>query len=238
MAKPDRAQTSHGFKERFRTAPAGRWHLADYDFSHPHFDTDWRRERVRWLDDQRGLHLEVQPKHARGAAAAGNRFEGASLRRLSTTGFGRYETIMQSSQGAGLVSGLFLYTGPYYGTRHDEIDIEFLGRNTRSMQASWFVDGRLETRQIPLGFDASARARRYAFEWWPDRLRWFVEGQQVLEVTRAQAALPEVPGYLYLNLWAAAPALGNWAGHTTARTAGVTRVRAVGFTPLSELSIT
>ena len=125
MAKPDRAQTSHGFKERFRTAPNGRWHLADYDFSHPHFDTDWRRERVRWFRDQRGLHLEVQPKHARGAAAAGNRFEGASLRRLSTTGFGRYETIMQPSQGAGLVSGFFLYSGPYFARAMTKLILNF-----------------------------------------------------------------------------------------------------------------
>lgn len=229
------AERTSAFHDPFETLDAGRWHVADYDFDHPHFDTDWRRRQVQHEGPASRLALVIAPR-AMATPARRNRFEGASLRRRETTGFGRYEAEIKPARGAGLVTGFFLYTGPYYGTRHDEIDVEFLGRNTRMMQASWFVDGALQTRQIPLGFDAAAQPRRYAFEWWPDRLRWFVGAQLVFEVTRRQAQLPEVPGYLYLNLWAAAPSLANWAGRAAPQARGKAQINAVRFTPLADLN--
>ena len=36
---------------------------------------------------------------------------------------------MQPGRGSGLVTALFTYTGPYAGDPHDEIDIEFLGKD-------------------------------------------------------------------------------------------------------------
>ena len=229
------AEQTSAFHDPFETLDEGRWHVADYDFDHPHFDTDWRRRQVQHEGSASRLALVIAPR-AGASLAPRNRFEGASLRRRETSGFGRYEADIKPARGAGLVTGFFLYTGPYYGTRHDEIDIEFLGKNTRMMQASWFVDGALQTRQIPLGFDAAAQSRRYAFEWWPDRLRWFVGAQMVFEVTREQAQLPEVPGHLYLNLWAAAPSLANWAGRASPQTRGKARINAVRFTPLADLN--
>lgn len=229
------AEQASAFHDPFETLDSRRWHVADYDFDHPHFDTDWRRRQVQHEGSASRLALVIAPSAAPPPARR-NRFEGASLRRRETSGFGRYEAHIKPARGAGLVTGFFLYTGPYYGTRHDEIDIEFLGRNTRIMQVSWFVDGVLQTRQIPLGFDAAARPRRYAFEWWPDRLRWFVGAQLVFEVTRRQAHLPEVPGYLYLNLWAAAPSLADWAGRASPQTRGKARINEVQFTPLADLN--
>lgn len=230
-----RAEQTSAFHDPFETLDEGRWHLADYDFDHPHFDTDWRRRQVQHEGSASRLALVIAPR-AGASLARRNHFEGASLRRRETSGFGRYEADIKPARGAGLVTGFFLYTGPYYGTRHDEIDIEFLGKNTRMMQASWFVDGALQTRQIPLGFDAAAQSRRYAFEWWPDRLRWFVGAQMVFEVTRRQAQLPAVPGYLYLNLWAAAPSLANWAGRASPQTRGKAQISEVRFTPLADLN--
>jgi len=216
-----------GFTERFDPPNRRNWHIADYQFSHPDFDTDWKRRNVRFST---GATLRLRPqKHQ------DNGFTGGSLRRTATSHFGRYEALMQPARGAGLVTGFFTYTGPYYGTRHDEIDIEFLGRDTRKLHLSWWVDGALSSHVVPLDFDAADSPRLYAFEWHPDRLRWFVEGRLVHEVRAETSAIPAVPSYLFFNLWAADQRLQGWAGQTAEGTTAQARILSVTFTPLQDL---
>jgi len=216
-----------GFTERFDPPSRRSWHIADYQFSHPDFDTDWKRRNVRI---SAGATLRLRPQKYQD-----NGFTGGSLRRTVTTHFGRYEALMQPARGAGVVTGFFTYTGPYYGTRHDEIDIEFLGRDTRKLHLSWWVDGVLNSHVVPLGFDAADGPRLYAFEWHPDRLRWFVEGRLVHEVRAETSAIPAVPSYLFFNLWAADQRLQGWAGRTAEGTRAQARILSVTFTPLQDL---
>lgn len=212
------------FQEAFHRIDAGKWAVAEYDFSHPGFDTDWRRERV--VADN-GVELSLRP-----VSGQSNGFEGGSLRRLVRSGFGRYEAMIQPARGSGVVTGFFLYTGSYYGTRHDEIDVEFLGRDTTRLHAAWFVDGQLQNRFVDLGFDAADRPRRYAFEWSETSLRWYVEDSLVLEITERDARLPKVPGYLFLNLWAADNSIANWSGKTVPGHTARAVFDWVRFTPL------
>ncbi|WP_165929170.1 family 16 glycosylhydrolase [Shimia isoporae] len=216
-----------GFEELFRVPPTNDWHVADYDFSHPHFDTDWSRKQVH-LDD--GVQLSLSPK-----STGKNGFAGASIRRTATTHYGRYEVEMQPARGEGVITGFFTYTGRYYGTRHDEIDIEFLGKDTTKLHVAWFVDGVLNNRFIDLGFDAAEKPRAYAFEWLPDRIRWYAEDTLIFEVTSADARLPEVPGFLFANIWAASPALDTWSGTPAPTTNADAFVGAIRFIPLSDL---
>ncbi|WP_321830042.1 family 16 glycosylhydrolase [Thalassovita sp.] len=218
---------NEGFTERFDPPNRHDWHIADYQFSHPDFDTDWERRNVRI---SAGATLRLRPQKNQD-----NGFAGASLRRTATSHFGRYEALMQPARGAGVVTGFFTYTGPYYGTRHDEIDIEFLGKDTRKLHLSWWVDGALNSHVVPLGFDAADGPRLYAFEWHPDRLRWFVEGRLLHEVRAESSALPAVPSYLFFNLWAADQRLQGWAGQTAEGTTAQARILSVTFTPLQDL---
>lgn len=213
------------FGDVFLQIDDGKWAVADYDFSHPGFDTDWRRARVVAGD---GVTLGLKPVKGRR-----NGFEGGSLRRLVRSGFGRYEAMIQPARGSGVVTGFFLYTGAYYGTRHDEIDVEFLGRDTTRLHAAWFVDGQLQNRFVDLGFDAADRPRHYAFEWSATALRWFVEDKLVLEITEQDARLPKVPGYLFLNLWAADKSIASWSGETVPDHAAKAVFDWVRFTPFS-----
>jgi beta-glucanase (GH16 family) len=202
------------------------WHVAHYEFDHPSFDTDWRRDQLRVAE---GLTLKLDPQ-----TGGLNRFAGASIRRETPSHYGRYEVELQAARGAGVVTGFFTYTGPHYGTRHDEIDIEFLGRNTRQMHVAWFVDGKLTNHFIDLGFDAADRPRRYAFEWWPDRLAWFAEGKMIFEHHARDGAIPTVPGRLFANLWAADPSIAIWAGTVDPDTSGEAQVKTIRFAPYSE----
>lgn len=219
------AEGEGAFVDAFKDTALSNWHLADYDFTHPKFDTDWRRTQVR-LDQ--GLYLKLSSK-----SGAANRFDGASIRRLGVTHYGRYEVVMQPVRGEGIVTGFFTYSGPYYGTRHDEIDIEFLGRDTTQMHVAWFVDGVLNNRFIDLGFDAADRPRAYAFEWRAEGIRWFVEDRLVFEVDHQSGPLPQVPGHLFANIWAVDPELDSWAGTPRHRDSRAAYVREVSFEPFA-----
>lgn len=221
----------HGFADRFGRIDTALWHIAHYDFSHPAFDTDWREENVR--TGAQGLTLSLQPQ-----ASGANRFAGASLRRHAPSGYGRYEVDMRAARGAGLVTGFFTYTGPAYGSRHDEIDIEILGHSPDVLHAAWFVDGTLQSRSIPLGFDASRGFHHYAFEWHPAHISWQVDGQEVLRIERSAGhRLPEVPGRLFANLWAADPSLSAWAGTARPETRARAVIRCMAYTPRQSAAV-
>lgn len=198
------------------------WHVAEYDFDHHAFDTDWRRAQVRLAD---GLELHLTPHDGL------NRFVGGSVRREEPTHYGRYEVVMQPAKGDGLVTGFFTYTGPHYGTRHDEIDIEFLGKDTTQMHVAWFVDGEITNKFIDLGFDAADRPRAYAFEWRPEGLRWYAEGRLIFEHHTRDGAIPTVPGRLFANLWAADPSVAVWSGKVKPGTRAQAKVLSVRFIP-------
>ncbi|MDO6731975.1 family 16 glycosylhydrolase [Marinovum sp. 2_MG-2023] len=215
------------FKEDFSTI-SDDWHVAHYDFSHPAFDTDWRRAQVQ---TDGGLLLKLSPQ-----AGDGNRFIGGSIRRNKATQYGRYEVVMRAARGEGLVTGFFTYSGPHYGTRHDEIDIEFLGKDTTKMHVAWFVDGELTNKFIDLGFDAAERERAFAFEWQPDQLRWYSEGKLIFEHHARDGKIPEVPGRLFVNLWAAHPSISEWAGTTPAKISAQARVQEVQFRPFDTVN--
>ncbi|WP_412555373.1 family 16 glycosylhydrolase [Shimia sp. MIT1388] len=217
-----------GFSERFDRAQPKGWQVAHYAFSHPAFDTDWSRDNLRF---EQGLHFSLTPQKA-----AKNRFLGASIRRQARSHYGRYEALLRPAKGAGLVTGFFTYTGPHYGTQHDEIDIEFLGQDTTKIQVAWFVGGRLTAHKIPLGFDAADRPRRYAFEWHPDRLRWYVEDHLIFEVTDEEARLPKEPGFIFANLWAVDKSVQSWAGFAADDTTAQAFVGEVTFAPLETLT--
>ncbi|MEP2782999.1 MAG: family 16 glycosylhydrolase [Pseudoruegeria sp.] len=194
------------FIERFKSKDTQNWHVAEYDFNHPAFDTDWRKSQVLTGD---GLSLALRPQ-----SSGKNRFVGGSIRREEVSHFGRYEVTLKAARGAGVVTGFFTYTGPHYGTRHDEIDIEFLGKNTRQMHVAWFVDGTLNNKFIDLDFDAADAFHSYAFEWNKDRIQWFADDALVFEIQAKDSPLPTVPSRLFANIWAADHSISQWSGKT------------------------
>lgn len=216
-----------GFVDQFKQI-GPEWHVAEYDFSHEKFDTDWRRAHVKSgvFDDGSGLKLQLSP-HDGGL----NRFAGGSIRREETSHYGTYEVRMRAASHPGVVTGFFTYTGPYYGTHHDEIDIEILGKNPREIHLAWFVDGTLENRFIDLGFDASEKMATYAFEWLPDSLRWFVNEVEIYQHVPIDGRLPTLPSRLFLNIWAADPSIANWAGTIRSDTNTQAYVEYVQFSP-------
>ncbi|MDX1420764.1 MAG: family 16 glycosylhydrolase [Rubricoccaceae bacterium] len=150
-------------------------------------------------------------------------YSGAELRTDNEEGFftyGRFEVRMKAAGGRGIVSSFFTYRyAPW-----QEIDIEFRGKDTDQMQANVFFNpGPLGApnndpfNPFPFPKDApihctcgAAEAFHvYAFEWEPGVVRWFIDGEPVLE-TRDPATVPDLPQQLMMNIWTSA--YPNWLG--------------------------
>jgi endo-1,3-1,4-beta-glycanase ExoK len=141
-------------------------------------------------------------------------YSGSEFQRQGTYGYGRYEVVMTASSAYGAVSSFFTYTGSHWGDPHDEIAIEFLGRNPREVYLNYFRDGVSHGVSIPLWFDTTLGDHIYAFEWGPNSIRWYADGIKIREVTLADSktGIPRTTGRVMANLWAGAGPTTHWTG--------------------------
>jgi len=188
------------------------WWVADFAIQRPSFWTKWSKGNVK-VDDT-GLKLSFGPAPKPVQEETGKKFISGQVQRVGWFSYGRYEVVMRPAKGHGLISSFFTYTGPHFKDNHDEIDIEFLGKDTSQLHLTRFDDGkRLEAPyKIDLGVDAFEKARLYGFEWHPDRIIWFVGDRVVAEVTSDQASIPASPGKIHFDLWGGAKGQRNWSG--------------------------
>jgi beta-glucanase (GH16 family) len=176
-----------------------RWRRSDGWAAAPEFGAGWRADHAGFASGQLRLTLDdagcpagcVDRPYASGEYAS-----------VQEYGYGRYEVRMRPSPTEGTVSSFILHTGASEGTRWDEIDIEFLGKDTRGFQANYFTDGvgRHET-WVPLPFDASQETHSYGIEWTREAIHWLVDGVRVHTETGARGPLPTHPGKLIMNFW-------------------------------------
>lgn len=128
-----------------------------------------------------------------------NTYTGGEYRTKQSFGYGMYDVYMKPAKNDGIVSSFFTYTGPSDGTRWDEIDIEFLGKDTTKVQFNYFTDGIGNHEYLyNLGFDASQSFHQYGFLWLPNRITWYVDGNPVYT---AWDNIPSTPGRIMMNIW-------------------------------------
>ena len=120
--------------------------------------------------------------------------------------YGFYSVKMKPVKKSGVISSFFIYTGHPW----DEIDIEFLGKDTTKVQFNYFTNGVGGHEYVyDLGFDASEEYHEYAFEWREDSITWYVDGKAVY---RATEDIPSHAGYLMMNLWNVSDDMAYWPG--------------------------
>ena len=123
--------------------------------------------------------------------------------------YGRFEATLQAASVSGLVTGFFLHRD----SPRQEIDIEITGNRPTRLLVNVFYNPGTEGAKfdygyrgtpaaIPLGFDASKAAHRFAIEWDPSEIRRFVDG----ELVHRRAAwnptpIPHLPMTLHINTW-------------------------------------
>lgn len=125
--------------------------------------------------------------------------------------FGRFESTFQATDVPGVVTGFFLHRN----SPHQEIDIEIAGNRPCRMLVNVFYNPgdpgakfdygyRGSPSYIELGFDASKGLHRYAIEWTPSEIRWFVDDLLVhRRVLWDPTPIPHLPMQLHFNTWPA-----------------------------------
>lgn len=167
------------------------WQKADGYSNGDMFNCTWRANNVNFTNDGK-LKLGL-------TSSAYNKFDCGEYRSTNNYGYGLYEVSMKPAKNIGIVSSFFTYTGPAHGTQWDEIDIEFLGKDTTKVQFNYFTNGvGGHEKVINLGFDASQGFHTYAFDWQPGYIKWYVDG--VLKHT-ATSNIPVTPGKIMMNIW-------------------------------------
>lgn len=123
--------------------------------------------------------------------------------------YGKFSADICPSNVSGLITGLFLHrNGP-----HQEIDIEFLGKDTTKMLVNVFYNPGIAGTKleygyrgtptiIDLGFDAADDFHRYEIEWYPNSIRWSVDGNTVYQRKLWNPTpIPNLPMEFNINLW-------------------------------------
>lgn len=141
---------------------------------------------------------------------------GAAISTYESYLYGRYETVMQSAAGSGIVSSFFLYnieTNCNWPAENNEIDVEMTGHNQQihftthhpDPNQPWFYG-----ENFYLGFNPHEGLHKYTIEWEPGIVRWFVD--DVLIYTQNEEATNNLryPMAILMNLWATESA--DWAG--------------------------
>lgn len=197
------------YGEGFDYHNASMWEKADGWSNGGMFNCTWRAYNANVNNGV--LNLSITQDWNGGSKP----YAGAEYRTRDTFGYGLYQVSMKPAKNTGIVSSFFTYTGPTDGTPWDEIDIEFLGKDTTKVQFNYYTNGVGNHEYVyDLGFDASQSYHTYAFNWQPGYIAWYVDGR---EVYRAYDNIPSHPGKIMLNIW---PGTGvnEWLGAYDGRT--------------------
>jgi beta-glucanase (GH16 family) len=123
--------------------------------------------------------------------------------------FGRFEAIIKASSTPGVVTGMFLHRD----SPRQEIDIEIAGNRTDRLLVNVFFNPGGEGARydygyrgapsyVDLGFDASEAFHRFAIEWGPCEIRWFVDNHLVHKrVEWEPTPIPHLPMAFHINVW-------------------------------------
>ena len=227
------ARSGKGFRSWFGEQPIERmFEISDWNTTGSFYGGRWAPENAVVTRDGLELQVKREPKSEKP-------FSLAEIRSKQSVGYGRYEAVMQIGKGAGLVSGFFTYTGPHAGNPHDEIDIEFLGKDPSKIQFNYWHKGkRGKYATFDLPFDASAAPHLYAFEWLPDRITWYVDGVAYYSTEPDDAFIPQTAGQLYFSHWTGTPKMRGWHGTPDFASSSATIVSCTSFTPANDHTAT
>lgn len=151
------------------------------------------------------------------------RYSAGAITSNADFSFGRFEATFQASRVPGIVTGFFLHRN----SPHQEIDIEIPGNAPHRLIVNVFYNPGIEGSQfdygyrgspkhIELGFDASDQMHKYAIEWSPHQIQWFVDDALVHQRALWEPTpIPHLPMKVHFNVWP--PRSSRLAGRLSAR---------------------
>lgn len=189
------------FEDRLKLLDPLRWHARTDTFTG---NLAMFRPLNVEFDSSKGATL-----HVRREELGVRQYSAGALSSHSHYLFGKFEAVIQASNVPGVITGFFLHRN----SPHQEIDIEIAGNMPTRLLVNVFCnpgdDGapfdygyRGAPSHIELGFDASKDMHRYAIEWTPYEIRWFVDDRLVhRRVLWNPTPIPHLPMKLHVNTW-------------------------------------
>lgn len=192
------------FVENFDKIDNSFWYISDGWNNGPHQNCTWSKKQVRVENGM--LHLGFE------AGKAGDRnYTCGEIQTKKRYGYGTYEARVKAASGSGLNSAFFSFIGPTDKKPHDEIDFEVLGKNTGQVQVNQYVSAKGGNEKlVPVAGGADQGFNDYAFVWEPGRLRYYLNGKLVQEVTDP-AKIPSNAQKIFFSLWGT-DTLSDWMG--------------------------
>lgn len=199
-------QIGEPFIERFESETlSDHWYISDGWSNGDHMDNDWRKSQVSVGPTGMVLTMEKAP------AGHPKPLVSAEVRTLPFYRYGYFEARVKIPRGSGLVTGIFTYAHVDGKVRPNEIDIEILGRNTRTLEATIHENGRSTAKRIPLPFDSADGFHTFGFDWQPDAVRWYADGKMIFEEKGPAARALVRPQQFIFDLWGSTQ-LHQWVG--------------------------
>jgi len=194
------------FIERFQSGTlSDHWYISDGWSNGDHMDNDWRTSQVSVGPTGMVLTMETAPKgHPKPLVSA-------EVRTLPFYRYGYFETRVRVPKGSGIVTGIFTYAHIAENIRSNEIDIEILGKDTRTLEATIHQNGKSSLKRIRLPFDAADGFHTLGFDWQPDSVRWYADGKMIFEETGPPAIALIRPQQFIFDLWGSTP-MTEWVG--------------------------
>jgi endo-1,3-1,4-beta-glycanase ExoK len=157
----------------------------------------------------------------------------AEIQTKQRYGYGTYEARIRAATGSGLNSAFFSYIGPADHEEHDEIDFEVLGNNSAAVQVNQYVKAKGGNEKlVSLAGPADEQFNHFAFIWEPSRLRFFVNGILVNEVTDP-LRIPTSRQKIFFSLWGT-DTLTGWMGPFAYSGPAIMQVDWLSFTAAGE----
>jgi endo-1,3-1,4-beta-glycanase ExoK len=110
---------------------------------------------------------------------------------------------MRAPFAAGVVTSFFTYTGPTDGPArpYEQISFEFVPKDPSTVLLNFSAGGRGNNHSDGSVSTGYSKVNNYAFQWFPDRLRWFINGKQVREVVAsAQTPIPDYAAHIIFSI--------------------------------------
>jgi endo-1,3-1,4-beta-glycanase ExoK len=212
--KPPPEQDS--FIDQLQSYDTSRWMKADGWKNGSPFNNAWLADHISFVGGRMVIRLDDE-------GAIGEPYSSGNYQSLGFYGYGCYEASLKPAAGSGTVTSFFTYAGPFDNGgngKHNEIDIEFLGKDTTSVQFNFFTnDDEYASHNefvYDLGYDASEDFYVYAFKWSADGIEWYVDGKLVYFIedspTNPTPKATDSLQKIMMNLWPVDQSAEAWAG--------------------------
>jgi hypothetical protein len=187
------------WQDDFNSFDPSRWEKATHTWNENL--AQFVPENVTFAEGIMTLHLTDEP-------TAQRQYSGAEYRTKDSYLYGKFVVRAKAAPGSGVISSFFTYRDPPDPT-WNEIDIEFLGKNTTLIQFNpwwdWWPNCEPVTYDLP--YDTADDFHVYTFEWTPDYIRWTVDGD-TYHVFRGGGV--NLSQKIMMNIWISSNT--DWAG--------------------------